>query len=377
MPLIFTSIFRRLLFSTALLTTVIVIAVWLTQSLRFLDMIVNRSVSLKGYFFLISFLIPDLLVVILPICFFISVVFFYNKFFQDRELVIWRSAGLSNFNLSLPALFLSCIVVMITFIINVFILPPSFKYFKETQHLIQQQLSGAMLQDGKFNESKGATIYIKQRYRSGHMRGILIHHTQSKTPYTIFAKEGKILQDQGHFYMELKDGYRQERDIKTQHLQTLRFSLLKYDLSSLMSSTSSRTERPYEKSITELLSPTEKSLPPETRARYTAAAHQRLLHPFFPLVYAVIGLACLLKSPFRRKGQHLFVSLAFIIGFLFHITVTALINAHGNFAPGLFLAYALAIGIPLILIVYAFDGLSFLFKRRSSFNITFPSKESS
>lgn len=370
MSLIFLSIFRRLLFSTVLLTTVIVIAVWLTQSLRFLDMIVNRSVSLQGYFLLISFLIPDLLVVILPICFFISVVFFYNKFFQDRELVIWRSAGLSNIDLSLPTLFLSCIVVLVTFIINVFILPPSFKYFKDTQHILQQQLSGAMLQDGKFNESKGATIYIKQRYRSGHMKGILIHHTQSKIPYTLFAKEGKILQDHGHFYMELKDGYRQERDMKTQHLQTLRFSSLKYDLSSLMTNTSSRTERPYEKSIQELLSPTDKNLSLETKAKYTAAAHQRLLHPFFPWVYAIIGLACLLKSPFRRKGQHLFVSLAFITGFLFHLIITVLINAHGHFAPGLFIAYTIAITMPLLLMFYMFDGMSFLSNRRHTSSLS-------
>src|SRR5690606_26128567 len=159
--------------------------------LRFLDMIVNRNVSLQGYFYLVGFLVPDLLVVILPICLFISVVFFYNKFQADHELSVWRSTGFSNMQIAKPVILLSLLVVVFTFIINLYVLPSSFKQFKDMEHTLRQQFSGAMIQEGRFNTIKNTTIYIKQRFRSGRMEDIFLYSHDTKHPYTIFAKEGR------------------------------------------------------------------------------------------------------------------------------------------------------------------------------------------
>ncbi len=331
-------IFKKLSYATFLLTSILVIAVWLTQSLRFLDMIVNRNVSLKGYFYLVGFLIPDLLVVILPICLFISVLFFFHKFQTDHELTIWRSTGLSHMQIASPVLFLTALIVALTFIINVYILPPSFKQFKDMEHQVRQQFSGAMLNEGRFNTIHGATIYIKQRYRSGRMEGLFLYNTKGNKPYSLFAKEGRMTTIDGHLFLILSHGFRQERDPKTGKLQELTFETLNYDLSDLTQKKETRHIRPYEKSITELLT-LDDTLDQNTQTRYTAAAHVRILQPFFAFIYVLIGLNFMLTSQFSRRGRQILVFASFVCGFLFHALMIACLQFNHTFQEAIVTAY--------------------------------------
>ena len=356
MTLVFKYIFRRLLFATILLTCVLVIALWLTQSLRFLDMIVNRNVSLQGYFYLVGFLIPDLLVVILPICLFVSVIFFYNKFQADHELAVWRSAGLSNICIAKPAIILTIFIAAFTFIINVYIIPPSFKHFKDMEHNLRQQFSSAMLHEGRFNSVNGATIYIKQRYRSGRMEGVFLYNHDAKLPYTLFAREGKInLADGGErYHLVLKNGFRQEKDLKTGQLKVLQFEALNYDLSNLTKAQNVRTVRPYEKSITELLEVDDR-LDKDTQTRYRSAAHQRILQPFFGFIYVLLALNFMLKPHYNRRGRQWAIFWAFSIGFLFHIMITTCINFNCKFSGSIYLAYFIFISWFIYLVFNLFE----------------------
>lgn len=340
MPLLIHNyIFKKISLGTVMLTTLMVFAIWLTQSLRYLDMIVNRSVSLEGYFYLILFLIPDLAVLILPICLFVSVIYHYNKLLTDHEITVLRASGMSNFSLSLPIFSLTAIVVALTFIINVFILPQTFSKFKNMEHQLRQQFTGAMFQEGRFNNFRGVTAYVEQRLRSGKLKGVLIYN-KLKTPYTLMAKEGKVVFVKGKLHLVLEQGIRQEIDPKTKALSTFTFDHLDYDLSQFFKVEDERTVKPYEKSLTELLNPPE-SLDPEQVPKYRAAAHTRILQPFFGIIYVLIALVALLVGPYRRRGRSLKITAAFFATFIYHALTISMFNMNGIYYTSVYVAYGL------------------------------------
>ena len=65
MNILFRYIFKKLFNVTLGLSFILIGIVWLTQSLRFIEIIVNHNISLKTYLSLIVCLIPDLLSTIL------------------------------------------------------------------------------------------------------------------------------------------------------------------------------------------------------------------------------------------------------------------------------------------------------------------------
>ena len=95
-------ILRQLAGSLAAVTAALVALIWLTQSLRFVELVVNRGLSLRVFLELTSLMIPGFTAVILPITTFVVVQFVYQRLSGDRELTVMRSAGLSQWALARP-----------------------------------------------------------------------------------------------------------------------------------------------------------------------------------------------------------------------------------------------------------------------------------
>src|SRR5271168_4328013 len=105
-------ILRQLLVSLAAVTTALVALIWLTQSLKFVELVVNRGLSMRVFLELTSLMIPGFTAVILPITTFVVVQFVYQRLAGDRELTVMRAAGLSQWALSRPALLLGGIAML-------------------------------------------------------------------------------------------------------------------------------------------------------------------------------------------------------------------------------------------------------------------------
>src|SRR3546814_20662791 len=69
--------------------------IWLSQSLRFVDLIVNRGLPIPSFIYLTLLLMPTWLSIVLPIAAFAGTVFVYNQLTNDREIVGLEEAGLS------------------------------------------------------------------------------------------------------------------------------------------------------------------------------------------------------------------------------------------------------------------------------------------
>ena len=86
-------IFRQLLLTTLVVAAALTCVVWLTQSLRFVEMIVNRGLSAALFAYFTLLFLPAFLSVILPISLLAAVLFTYNRLLTDSELVVLRAAA--------------------------------------------------------------------------------------------------------------------------------------------------------------------------------------------------------------------------------------------------------------------------------------------
>src|SRR5438105_7224975 len=87
-------ILRQCLSVTLFVTAALSAAVWLAQSLRLIDLIVNRGLSVEVFLYLALLILPRFFDIVLPIGAFIAVLVMVNRLAPDSELVVMRSAGL-------------------------------------------------------------------------------------------------------------------------------------------------------------------------------------------------------------------------------------------------------------------------------------------
>jgi hypothetical protein len=97
-------IFRQVLFALVMATGGLTALIWLTQSLRFVELVVNRGLSFFVFIHLTALLIPSFVAVILPITTYVVIQFVYQRMATDRELTVMRAAGLSPWALARPPL---------------------------------------------------------------------------------------------------------------------------------------------------------------------------------------------------------------------------------------------------------------------------------
>src|SRR5271170_2713982 len=205
-------IFRQVLFALVVATGGLTALIWLTQSLRFVDLVVNHGLSLLVFLQLTGLLIPSFVAVILPITTYIVIQFVYQRMATDRELTVMRAAGLSPWALARPALAVALLTTVAGYGLSIWGVPPATTDFKEFQWEIRNRLAAFLLQDGVFTPlSDQLTVYVRSRDQDGTLRGILVDDGRDPTAHaTILAERGRLLDGPQGPRVLLLDGSRQE-----------------------------------------------------------------------------------------------------------------------------------------------------------------------
>jgi lipopolysaccharide export system permease protein len=295
-------IFRQILVAMAVTTGGLTALVWLTQSLRFVDLVVNRGLSFFVFLHLTGLLIPSFIAVILPITTYVVIQFAYQRMATDRELTVMRSAGLSPWALARPALAVALLATLIGYVLSVWAVPASLNQFKEFQWEIRNRLAAFLLQDGVFTPlSDKLTVYIRTRDPDGTLRGILVDDARDPTAHaTILAERGQLIDGPNGPRVLLLDGSRQEIDHQSGRLDTLTFKQNEIDLADATKDDAARPADMSEVSLGALLDP--HPYLERDRSKWLAEGHKRLTSPMTTLSYAMVGLLSALGGMFRRHG---------------------------------------------------------------------------
>ena len=337
--------FGVMIFVTAALSA----AIWLAQSLRLIDLIVNRGLSIEVFLYLALLILPRFLDIVLPIGVFIAVLFIFNRLTAESELVVMRSAGLSHLALARPVLMLAGIAWLVLMSLSVYFLPASNRAFKDLQFEIRNRFVSSLLQEGTFTTvSDKLTIYIRARDERGELIGLLINDDREpRRPVTILAERGVFADTPAGGRIVMVNGNRQQFDTETRKLSLLTFDRYTLDLASLHDAPVVRFREAQERFLGELFFP-----PPDTdrelRLGFLVEAHQRILIPLSVFSFALIPLLCLLPGEFDRRGQLKRALLAILIAFLSELLGIGANDLASRSAAALPLMYATGL-LPFVL----------------------------
>jgi lipopolysaccharide export system permease protein len=297
-------IFRQLIFGLLAVTTGLTMLIWLVQSLRFVDLVVNHGLSLWVFLKLTGLLVPSFVAVILPITTFVIVQFTYQRLAGDRELTVMRAMGLSPAALSRPVLAMVVMVVAAGYALNLSVVPASLAAFGEFQWEIRNQMAAFMLQDGVFTPlSDDVTVYVRSRDPDGTLRGVMIDDARNKSAHaTILAERGQLVEAADGLHVLLFDGSRQEVEAQTGRLNILTFHENLVDLSGPSHNQTERVMGMSEVPLDALLHPPS-TLSRIDQARWIAEAHKRVTTPIAAVSYALMALLSVLTGAFQRHAS--------------------------------------------------------------------------
>ncbi|MEN8237111.1 MAG: LptF/LptG family permease [Pseudomonadota bacterium] len=339
-------VLRQLFFVTLFVTLILTVAVWLTQSLRFIEVVVNKGLPITTFFYLVIFLLPDLVSVVLPGAFMVSILFIYNRLTADQELIVMRSIGLSNWQLAKPALILATLLTILMYGTSLYLLPKSYGQLKDTEHEIRGMISQSILQVGEFYSIKGLMVFIRAQENENEVSGIILYDARESDdkhpPLTITAERGTIVKDQNGINLILLNGIRHGVDPKTNIPSMLFFDQYSLNLSQ-QKAPEPRYRKPHEHSIFELLNPSPHLTTPQQRAKFRAQGHRRLLSPLYIMTFALIALSTLLSGEFNRRFRSRRVVVSVGLCTLFQMMIITLTNMSERFALLLPLGYVIVI----------------------------------
>ncbi len=344
-------VFRSLALATVFVTAVLAVIILLTQSLRFLELVLNANASAGSFWFLTMLALPRFLELILPLGLLASVLFIYNRLTMDSELIVMRALGFSPLRLARPALVLSVICSIFLLFVTFWLAPKSHASMQNLRQVIKAEYSTLLFRSGIFNKvSKGLMVYVRDRGEEGELRGILIHDQRiaGKVPVTIVAKRGKVVATQNGAQVIVYDGSRQDFDATKNIVNRLNFEQYTIDLPEEAGTVRQRWKEPDERTFLELFQP-DANNPDDVRYghQFLVEAQRRILTPLLAPGFALLGLCVLLLGPVERRGQGRRILIAVVGVILLQGVYLSAVDMAFKHTAGLVLLYAVTL-LPLI-----------------------------
>lgn len=360
-------VFRQLSLTTLFLTIILTAAVWLTQSLRFVDGILNKGLPVKTFFMLVSYLLPDLISIVLPAALLIAIVYTYNRLIADQELSVMRSSGMSQWQLSKPAVVLAFFITLSLYLTNIYLLPNSYTQMRNMEHNLKTTISTTMLQAGEFNTINDLTVYIRVRENHKDMKGILIYDNRDKDqPFLVTAEAGSLIKTPEGMKLVLLNGARQDLDKKTNNPSMLYFDQYMVELETPKDKNGSRIKDVHEYGILDLLFPTEKIAPLEKHGKFKSQGHQRVINPLIALAFCLMAVAFMLSGEINRRRKTKRIVIIASVACLIQLLTLGFINLAEKFWLAVPLAYIVIFAT--ILLPFAFINEWFSLQKPLSFN---------
>lgn len=284
-------------FFNILLTVIIIF--WLTQSLRLIELIAVKGVSIVDFLKITVLLLPPMLYIAVPIASFIAALILFNTLHDDRELTILNNSGLSRWQIIKPIVLVAGMIMIIHYMVSFYFLPKSYREFKDLQDYFKNQFASLLLEEKVFNtQSNNLTVYIDERINDTFFKGIFIYnnHTPQK-PISIIAKSGHIIKSPKGPEFILYYGLHQEEDKIAKTTSTVLFDEYHFSIDPHINASAQRIFDANEMYIDELIKLQDGRYNPE----HLVNANQRISWPLYTLVF-VYTAASFMVTGFSRRG---------------------------------------------------------------------------
>ena len=298
-------IFRQILGPFLFFVLVFTGVIWLGQSLRIIDTVVNHGQSAGVFLEFTLLLLPTVLSVVLPLAAFAATLYAMNRLSGDSEIVVMFASGLSSLALVRPVLVFSSLVMVVVFALTLYAMPTAQHELKSRIREVKGDIAAAFLREGAFlSPVRGVTVYLRGMGRPGEMLGVFVHDERAADERTTYPAERPVL-------LSAADGTRTVvvggvAPIADAHgadsISILRFEQLAYDLTQFTARATGRRRKPSEMYLPELLTIEQSETGGRRLGKYRAEAHEALGGPLYVLTLPLIAVAFVIGGGFRRQG---------------------------------------------------------------------------
>ncbi len=190
-------------FGTALL--VFTGLLFLSKSLKLLELVVSRTVSLTEIVQIFALIIPQFLEIALPMAFLLGLILAFGRLSGDSELTVMRACGLSLRELIRPVSIAALLVFSVSLIVSMSVRPWANNRLERTLFQLAKQRMSSGLVAGVFNEMGALTVYAEKVESEGNRLVNVIIADRRDTQQRIFlAKYGQILSNEENRTLNLK-----------------------------------------------------------------------------------------------------------------------------------------------------------------------------
>lgn len=308
-----TYIVKQIIVGYLLVSFSLMSIIWLSQSLRFVDLLTNKGLSIGIFIEMTSLLMPRIYTILSPISLFAAVLFVYNRMLSDRELVVMKAAGINPWDNAKPAIYVGILFCLFNFYVLNIVIPYAEDKFNDLQWQVKNDVSHLMLRDGEFTTLQPKlTVFISSHEKDGSIRGILINDERNpKTKSTVSAEMGRIIYGENGPRIILINGTRQEINATGNQFSSVSFNRYSVDFGLKNNKSKQKEAGVREKSLSELLFAADN---PDLNAkeinRHIVEGNKRFITPLLNVLFAILGCTGLLVGNFNRRGQIKIVSLS-------------------------------------------------------------------
>ena len=327
--------------------------IWLAQTLPLMEVIIDNGHS--GFIFLefATLILPNGLVVILPIAVLVSTLFSINRLLGESEMVVMLSAGQSPTRIIRATVAVAVLVTLMMSVLLFVLQPRATTRLADRIFEVKRDAINSLLREKQFiHPTKGVTIYIKDSSKAGEIDGLFLHdQRETAFPVTYSAKQALLLQDEEKLRLVMHEGVMQRYSVLGKALDTIEFETFVFDLSGLINLSNNRSRLPLEYFVSELLNPEEirANGGRYSVATYTAEAHRKLALPLLGLALPIFAFAMLMTANYQRTGVGQRIGVTGAAG-VFMVGMTMMVNTWVIADPGL---YWISYAPPIICLVIA------------------------
>jgi lipopolysaccharide export system permease protein len=299
-------ILRHLIAALGFFALVFTGVVWLTQAVRLIDTVVASGQSARVFLEFSVLVLPQVLVIVLPLSGIGAALYALNKLYSDSELTVMMSAGLGPLALLRPVAIFGGLVALAMLVVTTVLVPFGGRELAERTQAIRSDLANALIVERQFlHPMQGLTLFITDTSRAGEMAGIFLNDQRDPERTVTYSAERALLLREGmEARLVMLDGVALSPGADGRELNSVLFDQFVFDLSDLIREQGERVPRPSEYALRDLLSPSAAML---ERGRYDrsdfiAEAHYKLTLPLLAMLYPMIALVTLLAGGYRRSG---------------------------------------------------------------------------
>jgi len=310
-----------------ILTTAVLLFVMLLQRLfKLTELIVAKGASLLATVKLLLYVIPNFLVITLPMSLLVAALTAFARMSSDSEVTAMKASCISLYRLTRPVFIYSVVVFVATAVTSLILVPAANTSLKAHVFNMLKQSAMVGIEPGIFSSTfNGMVIYVDKMSSPDSMEGVFISDERSaKEHYTIVAKRGKLIADPQSLKvtLALEDGtiHTLPSNAKTYNLMGFTAARLYLDINNTLAGKGGPGKSFEDTESSELLQQIRKA---RNEGQPTLAMetelHKRLSIPFACLIFGLIGAPLGIRR--SRSGKSAGIAIALLVFLAYYIVL--------------------------------------------------------